>query len=121
MEHPMIWSNLLHLSYNMWGDWKNPAIKGPYWQYQPYLRFDEPLWNELLEKRAAAKMNQVVIDLGAPIVYQSPPEPAVKNPWSTPKLKSELKKLRSMGLEPIPKLNFSPCHDLWLGKYSRMV
>jgi hypothetical protein len=26
-----------------------------------------------------------------------------------------------MGIEPIPKLNFSACHDIWLGEYSRMV
>jgi hypothetical protein len=26
-----------------------------------------------------------------------------------------------MGLEPIPKLNFSTCHDYWLGPYARMV
>jgi hypothetical protein len=26
-----------------------------------------------------------------------------------------------MGLEPIPKLNFSTCHDAWLGVYDRMV
>lgn len=26
-----------------------------------------------------------------------------------------------MGLEPVPKLNFSTGHDAWLGKYSRMV
>jgi hypothetical protein len=32
-----------------------------------------------------------------------------------------MKKMRDMGLEPIPKLNFSACHDVWLGKYSRML
>ena len=29
--------------------------------------------------------------------------------------------MRSMGLEPIPKLNFSTCHDQWLGEYARRV
>jgi hypothetical protein len=26
-----------------------------------------------------------------------------------------------MGLEPIPKLNFSACHDVWLGPYARCL
>ena len=29
--------------------------------------------------------------------------------------------MRELGLEPIPKLNFSAGHDPWLGQYSRMV
>jgi hypothetical protein len=49
MSDSMIFANLLHLSYNMWGDWENPAVKSPYWTARPYLRFDEKLWNELLE------------------------------------------------------------------------
>jgi hypothetical protein len=36
-------------------------------------------------------------------------------------LKAELVKLRELGIEPIPKLNFSATHDLWMGPYSRMV
>ena len=43
----MIFANLLHLSYNMWGDWENPKVKGKYWNARPYLRFDEKLWNDL--------------------------------------------------------------------------
>ena len=29
--------------------------------------------------------------------------------------------MRALGLEPIPKLNFSACHDTWMKKYRRMV
>ena len=29
--------------------------------------------------------------------------------------------MRGLGLEPIPKLNFSTCHDQWLGPYARRV
>jgi hypothetical protein len=117
----MIWSNLLHLSYNMWGDWPNPAVKGPFWCAQPYLRFDENLWNELLERMVTAGFNQVVIDVGDGVLFRSHPEISVENAWTPDKLHKELEKLRGMGLEPIPKLNFSTCHDQWLGKYSRMV
>src|SRR2546421_2647337 len=116
----MIFANLLHLSYNMWGDWDRPGA-GKYWAAKPYLRFDEKLWNDLLEVMRKRGFNMVVIDLGDGIEYSSHTEIAVKNAWSHEKLKAELTKLRQMGLEPIPKLNFSTCHDLWLGKYSRMV
>ncbi len=36
-------------------------------------------------------------------------------------MKAEIKRLRGMGFELIPKLNFSACHDFWLGDYSRML
>jgi hypothetical protein len=121
MPEPMIFANLLHLSYNMWGDWANPKVKGKFWQSQPHLRFDEKLWNDLLASMAKHKFNMVVIDVGDGIEFSSHPEISVKNAWSQEKLKSELKKCRDMGLEPIPKLNFSTCHDQWMGKYARMV
>jgi hypothetical protein len=116
----MILGNLLHLSYNMWGDWKNPKM-GPFWAAQPVLRFDEKLWNELLERMVAVGMNMVMIDVGDGVQFQSHPEIPVEGAWSRQKLASELNKLRGMGLEPIPKLNFSTCHDQWLGEYARMV
>src|SRR5207248_9916350 len=92
----MIFANLLHLSYNMWGDWDRPGA-GKYWAAKPYLRFDESLWNELLELMHKHKMNMVVIDLGDGIEYQSHPEIAVKNAWPRDKLKGELTKLPQKG------------------------
>jgi hypothetical protein len=56
-------------------------------------------------------MNMVVIDLGDAIKYESHPEIAVNNAWSTTRLRKELEKFRKMGLEPIPKLNFAAGHD----------
>jgi len=104
-----IWACLLHISMNMWKE------------KDPVLPFDESVWDDLLEKMAEVGMNMVVMDLGDAIIYKSHPEIAVRNAWSTEKLYKELEKIRSLGLEPIPKLNFSTCHDAWLGKYSRMV
>ena len=105
----MIWANLIHLSRNMWSD------------YRPELDFDESIWNTLLKEMAAAGMNMVIIDMGDGVQYESHPEIAVRNAWTPEKLKSELAKLRRMGLEPIPKMNFATTHDLWLGEYERMV
>ena len=130
----MVWANLLHLSYNMWEDsvplkyrdenyncitcqeareWAHP--------YRPFLTFDDPTWDALLKEMAAVGMNMVVIDLGDAVQYQSHPEIAVKNAWTPEKLRSELAKMRKLGLEPIPKLNFAATHDIWMGEYSRMV
>jgi len=130
----MIWAYLLHLSYNMWEDTTPEKYKDDNYKcttcqearewahgYRSILTFDEPVYDALLKEMVSAGMNMVVIDLGDGIQYESHPEIAVKNAWTPAKLKSELAKMRKMGLEPIPKLNFATTHDVWLGRYSRMV
>jgi hypothetical protein len=116
---------LLHLSYNMWQDkpieLKEPLTVQQAVHYQPYLRCDDKLWEELTERMAKAKMNMVVIDLGDGIQYASHPDIGLKDAWPLDKLRKELARLRKMGLEPIPKLNFSTAHDAWLGKYRDQV
>ncbi len=104
-----IWALLLHLSVNMWKD---------YW---PDLQLSESLWKDVLEKMVNAGMNMVVIDLGDGVKYESHPEIAVNNAWTTTRLQDELREIRKMGLEPIPKMNFSTGHDAWLGDYGRML
>ncbi|MGQ9630483.1 MAG: Tat pathway signal protein [bacterium] len=116
----MIWANLLHLSYNMWADRDVPE-RDEYFSAKPYLRFDASLWRDLLRRMVDAGMNVVVIDLGDGVRYESHPEIAVSRAWTVDRLKRELAKIRKLGLEPIPKLNFSTCHDTWLGRYSRCV
>jgi hypothetical protein len=123
----MIWANLLHLSFNMWsdcpvtrwGDLKKRDLE--YVCAAPDLRFDERLWRTLTARMAKAGMNMVVIDLGDAVRYASHPEIAVKGAWPRAKLRQELARLRKLGLEPIPKLNFSTAHDAWLGLYARCV
>ncbi len=115
----------MHLSFNMWEDHDRLANDGDtnhkvrVWDSN--LRLSEPLWEDSLKKMVDNGMNMVVIDLGDAVKYDSHPEIAVKNAWTTSRLRSELAKMRKMGLEPIPKLNFSAGHDQWLGDYSRMV
>ena len=122
VDNSLIWGNLLHLSYNMWADWEwSPDGKHPYNAAKPYLRFDDSLWDDLLEKMAEGGLNMVVLDLGDGVRYESHPEIAVENAWDVGFLRAEIAHMRSIGLEPIPKLNFSTCHDQWLGQYSRMV
>lgn len=120
-QDSFIWANLLHLSYNMWGDWEHPDVTSPYHAARPYLRFDDGLWNDLLHEMAGVGVNMVILDLGDGVQYRSHPEIAVEGAWTTERLRQELEKMRRMGLEPIPKLNFSTCHDQWLGDYARRV
>ena len=88
---------------------------------RPYLRCEKALWDELTQAMARAGINQLVIDLGDAVRYESHPEIAVEGAWSVDALRAELTRLRGLGLEPIPKLNFATTHDVWLGEYSRMV
>lgn len=103
------WGNLLHLSFNMW------------LPYQPDLRFDDKLWEELTQRMADVGMNMIVIDLGDGVQYQSHPEIAVRSAWSAERLRNELARLRKLRLEPIPKFNLSTTHGGWLGPYARQV
>lgn len=116
----MIWANLLHLSYNMWEDRDSPDLR-EHRAAKPFLRFDANLWDHLLHKMVKVGMNTVLIDLGDGVQYESHPEIAVKNAWSVKQLKGELERIRKLGLDPIPKLNFSTSHDAWLGEYARCV
>ncbi len=119
----MIWSYLIHLGYNMWED-RDASEQAPDKArrfYKPYLRCDKPVWDEVLQRLADAGANQVIIDLGEGVVYGTHPELAVEGSWTVEKLRDELGVIREMGLEPIPKLNFSATHDAWLGPYARCL
>lgn len=115
-----IWGYLIHLGYNMWLESDAPRIR-EYLNASDVLRFDKEVWDELLIQMVGAGINTVVIDLGEGVQYQSHPEIAVKGAWSVDLLREELAKMRKMGLNPVPKLNFSTTHDEWLGEYSRCV
>lgn len=110
-----IWACLLHLSFNF-----AAGIKA-YGGIRKELELSEALWNDALKKMAASGMNMVLINVEDSVKWDSHPEIAVRNAWSVDRLRNELDKMRKMGLEPIPMLNFSSTHDAWLGNYSRMV
>lgn len=114
-----ILANLVHLSYNMWEEHDSPVDKER--KETRELRFDEKLWEDMLKAMVDAGYNMVVLDLGDAICYRSHPEIAVAGAWSPQRLREETRRLREMGLELIPKLNFSTAHDAWLGEYSRCV
>ena len=115
---------LLHPGRNMWGDWKlpeEPFEKDARKYCADHIRFDETIWREVTAKMSERGLNMVVMDLGEFMEFPSHPELAVKDSWSPERMRKELERLRGLGLEPIPKLNFSATHDQWLKIYHRML
>ena len=85
------------------------------------LKFDETMWRKLVDHLLLRKMNTVVVDVGEFPVYPSHPELAINGSKSPDWVLAEVRRLKKLGLEVIPKLNFSTSHDAWLGDYGRMV
>lgn len=122
-----IWAGLVHLGRNMVCDvpvesfGNTPPELLSYLTEADYLRCDEKVWDDITQQMADAGQNMAVINIGEGILLESHPELAVKGSWSVEKMREKLARLRKLGLEPIPKLNFSATHDLWLKEYARMV
>jgi hypothetical protein len=110
-----IWACLLHLSFNFASGIANYG--GIRKEFEPI----ETVWNAALDAMVEQGMNMVLINLDDSVNWKSHPEIALRNAWSTVRLREEIMKMRKMGLEPIPMLNFSSTHDAWLGEYSRML
>ena len=52
----------------------------PYYMYRPYLRCEDSLWNEIVNRMPEAGVNTVVIDLGDGVQYQSHPRSRCRTP-----------------------------------------
>ena len=123
---------LLHLGHNMWCDWFPEGIdmdairaEASAKNHNPFpdeeLRSKEPLWRKAIDHAVAKGLNMLVIDIGEALVYPSHPELAIKGSWTPEKMRDEVRRLNALGLEVIPKLNFSTTHNGWLKQYRRML
>ncbi len=123
----MFWGVLVHIGYNLYLEEsvELPAVfhdsPYPYFQYSPQLQVDDRVWRDLVDYAADNGVTAMVLDLADGIRYDSHPEIAVENAWSTERLRDEIAGLRQRGIEPLPKLNFGAGHDIWLKEYSRQV
>lgn len=115
-ETKFIWSMLLHLGFRMWGDDNSLKPMAP-----DRLIFDYDTWKIATERMAEIGMNMVVVDVGEGVVLPSHPELAIKDSWTPERMRDEVERLKKMGIEAIPKLNFATCHDAWLGEVQHMV
>ena len=119
---------LLHLGHNMWCDWYpegfdlEKARKGfPKSFPDTELRCRDDLWKESTDYVAAKGMNMLVIDIGEGLVFPSHPELAIRGSWTPDRLRAEITRLNALGLEVIPKLNFSTTHNGWLKQYRHQL
>lgn len=118
----MTWAYMLNLSNHMWGD--EHTTESRWYADPPYTEnnnTDLAVWDETVRCLAERKYNAVLIDIGDGLRYESHPEIAAPDAWDKSLLKKKLDEMRALGLEPIPKLNFSTCHDTWLKEYRRMI
>ena len=121
MKNDMIWGFMLYLSDHMWAD---ETSKAGWYMPKPYsdeIRLEEETWDKIVPFLAERQYNLVLIDVGDGIKYESHPEIAAPNAWDKDLMKKKLAEMRALGMEPIPKLNFSACHDTWMKKYRRML
>ena len=120
MASDMMWTYLMHLGDCMWGDY-GPGDGGRCIKTEPML-FHEPTWLEISKRlKEEGCCNTILIDIGEGVEYESYPEIKALGTWSKKKLADEIDRLRGMGFQVYPKLNFSTGHDKWMGIYSRMI
>lgn len=119
----MIWADLLHLGVNQWGQdaWYPEDPRGWKASFKDRTPCDDGVWCRITDRLAQAGANMVVVDVGDAVKCPSHPEIAVENAWSAERMSAEVRRLKSLGLEVVPKLNFSTTHDQWLHEYGRMV
>ena len=129
-ENAFIKAELLHLGSAMWTDVKTPleGDKKPaqknwdaFKARRDYMQTTDAMWHEFTDAARDHGFNMVVVDIGEALAYPSHPELAVRGTWSVDKMRRELDRLREMGLEPIPKLNFSTTHNAWMRDWRHKV
>ena len=126
-KEPEIWAFMVHLGCNCWADHKvdhwgaSTGLKAESHSPADHLRFDEEEWEFLLSRISALGGNMILLDLAEGLRYESHPELSATGAWGKERLDREISRLRKMGIELIPKLNFSTGHDTWLKEYHRMV
>jgi len=85
------------------------------------FRFDEGTWNDIVNCVAENGMNHIFWDIHEGLKYGSHPELALKDSWTRQKMRREIKRLKELGITITPGVNFSSCHDVWLGPYELMM
>ena len=120
----MINAMLMHLSSNMWckkGHSYNAQKEVDDFIYRDKFFTDKETWIKVCDFCVGCGMDTIFIDIGDGVILDSHPEIAIDGAWTKEEFKAELERLRSKGLTPLPKFNFSSAHSAWMGKYGYMV
>ena len=119
-----IWAYLIHLGSNMWTK-KGRVASGTRHEedftYKEKMFCEKDTFTRVTDFLPSCGINTLIIDIGEGVRLDSHPEIAIEGAWSKDELRAELARLRSIGLNPIPKFNFSCGHSAWMGDYAFMV
>ena len=99
---------------------RGPSICQCTGRYRDAAVIDRKLLRELVDELSHFGINMVVLDVLDALQYSSHPEISLEGAFTHEELRAELAYMREHGIEPIPKLNFSSCHDTWLKQYAWM-
>lgn len=121
-----IYAYTIQLGNNMWYDKEEIPPQHPYIAYSrlPYRsKFNKDIktFRLLVDHAKNEGFNTIVVHIGEGYQYKSHPEIALEGAWTEDEIRTEIAHIRELGMEPVPMLNFSAAHDIWLGKYERMV
>jgi hypothetical protein len=89
------------------------------YHYSMYCQRD--CWKNITDFASSCGINMALIDILEGLKLETHPEIGTKGAWEKSELKEELYRLRSIGITPIPKYNFSSGHNGWMGKYAGKV
>lgn len=121
-----IWGFFLRISDHMWEDGSNADRSTDKW-YLPDSTYREEnnismeTWDAMVKFLAERQYNLLMIDIGDGVKFDSHPEISAPDAWSKELLRKKIEEARTLGLEVIPKLNFSTAHDTWMKQYNRMI
>lgn len=104
-----IWGLMVYLSRNQWLPISDKLV------------FSDEFWDYLIDQCEQNGINAILLDVGDGVIYSKHPELALENSWDAERVRKEVEKCRSKGIEIIPKVNFSTCHSFWLKDYYRMT
>ena len=101
-------------------EYRGPLITQCTGRYKETPNFDRAIFRDVVGQIAEMGINMAVIDVLDGLRYDTHPEISLTGALTKQELREELRYMRERGIEPIPKLNFSACHDTWLKEYSWM-
>lgn len=117
----LIWCMYQQLGSHMW----NSAVKFPLAANGHFCGESTTIEDDSWERRMAATKrngcNMLCIDLAEGLLYPSHPELGLQGSRTPEWMNARVRKLRDMGIEAIPSLNFSSAHNYWMGYWSRRV
>lgn len=117
----LIWCMYQQLGSHMWHSGvKFPlAANGHFCGEKTHI--DDASWERRMAACAKNGVNMLCIDLAEGLRYPSHPELALEGSRSPEWMNDRVRRLRDMGIEAVPSLNFSAAHNYWLGFWSRRI